>query len=66
MKNVELKPGRAGNISIQTPNGKVIVGCDQPYNGDVETYLYFTDPLGCATKTVNLKDLIVAYADISK
>jgi len=60
MKNIELKSGK--NITISTPNGKIVIGVSDRYNEEPETYLYF-DSLngGNDVQTINLKDLIKTY-----
>lgn len=64
MKNITL--GRGACVTIHTPNGKVVVGTDDPYNAGCVTALYFGDILNRTTITVTLDELLRAYEDNSE
>jgi hypothetical protein len=49
MKNIELKQGKDGKenaISINTPQGRIVIGVREPYNSPCETNVYFVNASG--------------------
>jgi hypothetical protein len=61
MKNITLSKGNC--VTVHTPNGKVVVGVDHPYNAEPVTMLYFGNLLNHTTTTVSLEELLAAYAE---